>query len=527
MIKVVNVISDSNIGGAGKCIINFCKNYNTKKFEIVVVLPKESALIDELKNTSAKIIEVDGLKDKSLDFKALIKLIKILKIERPDIVHTHASSVARLAARFVKDTRVVFTRHSVFPISEKIKKGIGRFLYKISNEMLSDRIIAVAEAAKENLTDGGINPDKIDVILNGVENIKETSLEEKKKIKEEYNIKDDEYVIGIMARLEEVKGHETFIEAANILLKEKKMKVKFLILGTGSIEEKLKNKVKQMNLESDIIFTGFVKNVQDLLNIFDVQVNCSFGTEATSLALLEGMSIGVPAVVTNFGGNPGVITNGENGYIVPIKSPKETAEVISKILDDKKIYERMKKRSKEIFNEKFTVKAYTKNIEEFYEKVEEEPKIKKINALDIFIILIVIVTCVIGYSYMKKEDSTLISSNVNKVVYKIRTSESTPKGFDMIEEGTTIFDGLKNYNIGKIIKKEYEPSTRFAVNESKKVFEKNELEDKIDIILTIEADATSTDKEILVGDYELKIGNETFIKGKGYAGGGYVISIER
>ena len=130
MIKVVNVISDTNIGGAGKCIINFCKNYDKKKFEIVVILPKGSALVEELKNTGVKIVEIDGLKDKSWDFESLFKLIKVLRKEKPDIVHTLASSTARLAAKFVKDTKVVFTRHSVFPVNPKIKKGFGRFIYK-------------------------------------------------------------------------------------------------------------------------------------------------------------------------------------------------------------------------------------------------------------------------------------------------------------------------------------------------------------------------------------------------------------
>ena len=63
MIKVMNIISDTNIGGAGKCIINFSKNYDSKNYEIVVVLPKGSDLVKELKPTSVKIIEVDGIKD--------------------------------------------------------------------------------------------------------------------------------------------------------------------------------------------------------------------------------------------------------------------------------------------------------------------------------------------------------------------------------------------------------------------------------------------------------------------------------
>ena len=154
MIKVVNVISDTNIGGAGKCIINFCKNYDKKKYEIVVVLPKGSALVDELKGTGVKLIEIDGLKDKSLDFGSLVKLIKVLRNERPDIVHTHASSVARIAARLVRGTKIIYTRHCAYPVSDRIKKGVGRFLYKNVNEFFADEIIAVGNAAEEILQMG-------------------------------------------------------------------------------------------------------------------------------------------------------------------------------------------------------------------------------------------------------------------------------------------------------------------------------------------------------------------------------------
>ena len=262
MIKVLNIISDSNIGGAGKCVITFCKNYDKSKYDVSVVVPSESKLIPELQKIGINIIEVDGLKDKSLDLKAFFKLRKIIKEQKPDIVHTHASSIARLAARFVKGTRIIYTRHSVFPVSEKIKHGIGRFIYKNSNEFLADRIIAVAEAAKENLTDGGIDENLIDVVLNGVDKISETSNEEKDSLKKKYGIKQDEKVIGILARLEKVKGHEFFIDMAKEVL-DAGIKAKFLILGTGSEEDNLKQKVKELKLGDSIIFTGFIQNVKD------------------------------------------------------------------------------------------------------------------------------------------------------------------------------------------------------------------------------------------------------------------------
>ncbi len=529
MIKIVNVISDTNIGGAGKCLINFCKNFDKTKFEIAIILPKESKLIKELANTGVKIIEIDGLKDKSWDFKSLFKLIKILREESPDIVHTHSSVTARIAAKFVKDCKIVFTRHSVFPVSNFSKSMLGKAISKFINEFFSDRIIAVADAAKENLTDTGVAPEKIDVILNGVDKVEETTAEQKQKLRKKLGIKDDEHVIGILARLEKVKGHEFFIDAAKLIINEKKIKAKFLILGTGLEEENLKKKVKELGLEKNIIFTGFIENVKDYLNIFDVQVNCSYGTEATSLALLEGMSLGIPAVVTDYGGNSGVIKNGENGYLVPIKSSRDTADAIVRILTNNDLREYMHRRSKEIYEEKFTVETYTKNIERIYEEMEEEPRIKRINILDVIIILIVLIACIFGYMYVSKSQNIITPVNTTKVIYQVRTNETLPKTFDMIEEGTNIYDSLKNSCIGKVIKKEAVPSERFAYDLKTGKYIKTDLpmEETLDMILTIEVDAVVTDQNISVGDYIIKVGQEAYVKGKGYAGVGYIVTIER
>lgn len=162
----------------------------------------------------------------------------------------------------------------------------------------------------------GVKESKIKVILNGVDGLTPVSTDEKRIIKERFNLPDGYKAVSIVARLEDIKGHDYFIEAADRLL-QKGIKARFYIAGTGSYENHLKEKVKNMNRQEQIIFTGFISDVDKLMSITDVQANASFGTEATSLALLEGMSLGIPAVVSDFGGNPGVIKNGQNGYIVP------------------------------------------------------------------------------------------------------------------------------------------------------------------------------------------------------------------
>ncbi len=367
MIKVIEVSSDSNIGGAGKCILTFLKNFDREKFDVSVVLPEGSLLTPEAEALGVKVYEVKHLAEKSLDIKAIDVLKKLFKELKPDVVHTHASMSARIAAKLL-NIKVVYTRHSVFPPSKLISRFPGKLLNGIINNSTADKIIAVAEAAKDNLTATGVSEKKISVILNGVESLVPYSSEKVLEIKQGYGINDDEKVAVMAARLNEVKGHKYFVEAAKYL-KDKGIKFKFFIAGTGEEEENIKKQILDMGLENEVKLLGFLSNVEPLMNIMDVQVNCSFGTEATSLALLEGMSLGKPAVVTDFGGNPGVIADGVNGYLTPTHNVKATAECLEKLFCDNELYEKMSKECIRVYNERFTALVNTRNIEDVYKGV--------------------------------------------------------------------------------------------------------------------------------------------------------------
>ena len=368
-IKVLNIITDSNIGGAGKCIITYSNNYNKEKYEIVVAMPQNSLLKPEIEKAGVRVIELEGLRDKSFDIPAIKKIRKVIEDEKPDIVHTHASLSARIAARQYEDCKIVYTRHCDFPISKIYKYKIVRWLNKKINESLTDKVIATSEQAKENLIKQGLSENIITTILNGVNRIAETSDEEKKNIKEKYSLKPNEIVVGYLARVEELKGHKYFIEAAKIISDKFKDKYKFLIMGNGSYEEEAKRLVKELNLEDTVIFTGFIKNVHEMLNVLDIQINASYLSETTNLALLEGMSLGVPTVATQCGGTPKMISEWENGLLVEKADSDDLAEGIKKILEDKQKLNIMHVKSKEIYEERYTSKIYAQNIEKVYESL--------------------------------------------------------------------------------------------------------------------------------------------------------------
>lgn len=369
MIKVMEVSSDTNIGGAGKCVLTFLKTYDRSKFDVSVVLPPNSLLKAEVEKYGVPVFEVEGMADKSLDRTAVKNLKQLFREQKPDIVHTHASMSARFAARSLK-IGIVYTRHSVFPPSPKISRGIGKKINGFINNRTSDRIIAVAEAAKDNLTATGVNEKKITVILNGVDRLTPLSAEEYAAARAELNLKDGQKSAAIVARLNEVKGHKYLVRAAKMVL-DSGIDAKFFIAGTGETEEAIRRQIRDEGLQDNVIMLGFITDVRPLMNVMDVQLNCSFGTEATSLSLLEGMSLGKPAVVTDFGGNPGVIQDGRNGFLVPTHDARAMADALIKLFRDDALYEKMREQAFAIYQEKFTSEVNTRRIEAVYSELYE------------------------------------------------------------------------------------------------------------------------------------------------------------
>ena len=365
MIKVINVISDTNIGGAGKYLLTYLKHADRSRFDLSVVLPKDSLLKPRIEALDVRVFEVDAMSDRSLDRRAIGALKKIFLAERPDIVHSHASMSARIAARRSGVGAIAYTRHSVFPPSPRISKGLGKKLNGMINNHYCDGIIAVAEAAKQNLVDTGVDPKKISVILNGVEPMRSLSAQEASAARERFGVRDGQRVVSIIARLNPVKGHEYFIRAAR-KVRDSGVDTKFIIAGTGETEGRLRQLADELGLGDAVVFAGFLDDVAPLLGITDIQVNASYGTEATSLSLLEGMSLGIPAVVSDFGGNPGVITDGQNGLITPQRDADALADALVRLLGDSGQIAQMQSRAKQIFTEKFTAQIMSANIERFY-----------------------------------------------------------------------------------------------------------------------------------------------------------------
>lgn len=363
MINVCQVVTDTNVGGAGRYLLNYLKHFDREHFRVSVVVPENSDLLEFISvYQDVDIYEMPYMADKSYD-KRCVKLLKDLFCKKNfDILHTHASLSARIAGKKAKIKTIIATRHCIetrdkFPISL-----VKSFL----NNLLCDYYIAVSDAVFENLKECGIRPNKIKKIYNGVEPVPLLNEEKKQAIKEKYNM-DEGFVFGIFARLEEVKGHRYFIESAKDYL-SKGNNATFLIVGDGSLKEELIERAKGI---PQIIFTGYVKDTKELLNITDVNV-ISSSSEAMSLAILEAMSLEKPTIATDVGGNPQLIKHNENGFLVEYANTSAMSETFYKISNEKETYRKLSENTREIFYKQFTAEIMVNNLQKFYQEVSNE-----------------------------------------------------------------------------------------------------------------------------------------------------------
>lgn len=365
MKRILNIISDTNIGGAGRVILNYLNYTDRSQFETLVAVPRGSLLKEPLEKAGAKVYEVDGMADRSYhkdDVKLLQTLIREVK---PDLVHTHGALSGRIAAKRCH-VPVVYSRHSAFPVPAKLRYPPGRWVNKLVNEYYADRIIAVSPATRDNLTDGGISPKKITVVMNGVAPVERISPEERAQLRSQLNIPEGCVVFGILARIEDYKGHLYLVEAARLLKERGVTGFRVLIAGTGAFEGQVAQAIEKDQVGDVVNMLGFRSDVAQLLGALDVQLNASYGTEATSLALLEGMSLGLPTVASDYGGNPWVIKDGEEGILFPSRNAAALADAMERLIQDGALREAMGRRALERFQREFTGEVFARNTEKIY-----------------------------------------------------------------------------------------------------------------------------------------------------------------
>ena len=354
-IKVMHVITDLNFGGAGKYLYQICKHIDKDKFEIRVVVPEGSVLNNIISSLpDIDVIEIKGIDTKSFDIMGVKEIYGLIKLYKPDIIHSHACLSARIAGLMAGNKKIIYTRHSLLPKMKGVKR-LGKIML---GRILPSKIIAVSKAVEENLSDEGEKKENIFLVYNGVElpDIKQENLREK------YLLKDDEIIISLIGRLEKVTGQENLLKIGEILAKTERC-FKILLVGEGSQRPYLESYVRDKNL--NVKFLGHINEIDEIYDLSDIVVNTS-NSEALSFTVIEAFAHKKPVVAFNIDGIKEVVTDGEDGYLSDYLDYDDFASKLSILMKNEDLRKQFGQRGYQKVKEKFTVEEMVRNIENIY-----------------------------------------------------------------------------------------------------------------------------------------------------------------
>ena len=292
----------------------------------------EPALIkafgEDLTRLKTKVVPIHIVHD--LDTRAAARFMTFIKRVRPHIIHSHMfiagffySPLARMAGvPVVLETVHGIERHRV----EKGFWGRGSFLVDRIWSVFTDAYIGVSHACARDMNKiKGIPKRKITVIHNGrdLTFYRPTSPEIRNEVRNELSIGPEEFVFGVVGRLDYQKGHTYLLQAAE-KLKRAGRKFRVLLVGDGPYEARLKQEASELGLADIVVWAGFRKDVVRMLAALDVKVLPSL-YEGLPLVAIEALATETPMIATKVDGNPEVVLDRETGIICRERNPEDLA----------------------------------------------------------------------------------------------------------------------------------------------------------------------------------------------------------
>lgn len=303
-------------------------------------------------------------------FKNIREVISYLSGKQFDLIHTHGyrADLIGLAASKYFRLPIVSTCHGFISNDRKLGfyNRLDAFLLKYFNG-----VIAVSERMKQELIATGVDEKKIQVITNAVlVEARSDATKIRKEIRLQLGINEEEFVFGFVGRLSEEKGVDYLLEAVKqgLMLGNP---WRLVLIGDGPQRALLERTVYYSGLTDQVIFAGFQSNAATWYSAMDAFVLASL-TEGTPMALLEAMANGIPAIATSVGGVPALLTNGENGLLVPSANPVKLLEAMRSLAGDPQLRARLSANAIRTIQRDHDVKNWVKKVSAVYMSIPQK-----------------------------------------------------------------------------------------------------------------------------------------------------------
>jgi glycosyltransferase involved in cell wall biosynthesis len=371
--QIMYLINQLGYGGAQQLILNIIRNLDHSKYKpIVGMWGGRKDIAEEFEEIGVEVVDFDG-KGKA-DIFAFLRLYNYLKRNKIDFLNTHlshANIVGRIAGKAAKIPCILTTYHNMYisnhPLSRwldvatsymedmgvAISKGVEKSWYKDSAILSSDAL----KSGRSSFTIyNGVDIDKINKSISNI------SPDTKRK---EIDVDGDRFTFTCAARLHPVKGHKFLIEAVSHLKKDYPS-LCVLLLGDGSLRDSLKSMVKSKDLEKQVRFMGYRKDVYEIMAVSDAFVLPSIN-EGFGIAIAEAMALSLPVVASDLPSIAEVVEGGETGSLVPPSDSQALAKSMKKYLQNYDLTQAHGKKGFDRVSKKFSMQRATEKYEMLYQ----------------------------------------------------------------------------------------------------------------------------------------------------------------
>lgn len=306
------------------------------------------------------------------DLVALWKLYRIIRNGRYHIVHTHSSKagvLGRIAATMAGTPIVVHTLHSlVFHDYQPWLVNRTWWLIKKLCAPMTDHFISVSEIISRKAIAAGIDkPSKFTTIYSGMElDWFLQARPDRAATRREFGIPETAPVVGKIARLFPLKGHDQLLDAVPEIVR-RHPEVRFFLIGDGILLDHLRSRALSLGVLDNLVFAGLIQRerIPEMLSAMDVVVHTSL-REGLARVLPQALAMGKPCVSFDIDGAPEVVIPGETGFLVDAGDSAGLADGISRLLDDPVLCEQMGRNGRKRVDPAFRAETMVREIADVY-----------------------------------------------------------------------------------------------------------------------------------------------------------------
>jgi glycosyltransferase involved in cell wall biosynthesis len=367
-IRIAFVLHVMQVAGAEVLVFNIIQQLGKKIDPIVFCLDSIGQLGEQLRHIGIPVVNFG--RRAGIDINVAFKMSKEIRKRHIEIVHAHQytpffySALAKAVT--LQKFKLIFTEHGRhYPDVVSVKRRLAnRYLLSRCADDINAVSIFSARALAEK---DGFPINRIHVIKNGIVPEKYNYSIDKKNAKEKVGLDSERRYLICVARFHPVKDHATLLNAFSKIIK-KLSDVDLLLVGDGSLKSLLEQQAMQLGISPRIHFLGVRKDVSDLMHASDVFVLTSV-SEAASITLLEAMASSLPVVVTNVGGNPEIVEDEINGFLVARGDADEIAKACIRLFTNDVLCSQMGRKGCEFVNEKYLLTQTIDKYNDLYVKM--------------------------------------------------------------------------------------------------------------------------------------------------------------